>query len=92
MDVHLGIPNEHLGKSATDYDVKSPMYSTAIGLVLAGFTSSQTKEEKVQLETPIAGNRVGKILEKSKSNKFFENLILKTKGLLIDDNINGIDY
>jgi cell division protein FtsA len=92
MDVYLGIPNEHLGKSSTDYDVKSPMYSTAIGLVLAGFTAIDSRDDEPQLEVPVAGNRVGKILEKSKGNKFFENLILKTKGLLIDDNINGVDY
>ena len=36
MDTRIGYPNEHLGKSKVEA-VKSPMYATAVGLVLLGF-------------------------------------------------------
>jgi cell division protein FtsA len=38
MDTRIGYPNEHLGKSKIDA-VKSPMYATSVGLVLAGYQS-----------------------------------------------------
>ena len=38
MDTRIGYPNEHLGKSKVDA-VKSPMYATSVGLVLAGYQS-----------------------------------------------------
>jgi cell division protein FtsA len=36
MDVRIGYPNEYLGKSKFE-DAKNPIYSTVIGLMLAGF-------------------------------------------------------
>ncbi len=36
MDVRIGFPNEFLGKGCEE-EVKKPMYSTGIGLLLAGF-------------------------------------------------------
>ena len=36
MDTRIGYPNEHLGKSKIEA-VKSPMYATSVGLVLAGY-------------------------------------------------------
>jgi cell division protein FtsA len=52
MDTRIGYPNEHLGKSRIDA-VKSPMYATSVGLVLAGYHSidqlaagyTETKEQ-----------------------------------------------
>ncbi|WP_400191689.1 cell division protein FtsA [Hymenobacter sp. B81] len=38
MDTRIGYPNEHLGKSRIEA-VKSPMYATTVGLVLAGYRS-----------------------------------------------------
>ena len=40
LEVHLGSPGQHLGKGLID-EVRNPMYSTAIGLVMMGFDSSQ---------------------------------------------------
>ena len=45
MDARIGYPNEHLGKSKDDA-VKTPMYSTAVGLVLSGFRALDERENK----------------------------------------------
>src|SRR3954468_1708773 len=45
MDTRIGYPNEHLGKSKIEA-IKSPMYATAVGLVLAGFRSLDEREER----------------------------------------------
>jgi len=82
MDTRIGYPNEHLGKSKLEV-VKSPMYATAVGLVLAGFRSLDEREERYREA------REGKITVKVKKQKpatdFFSSILNKTKGLLIDD-------
>lgn len=82
MDTRIGYPNEHLGKSKLEV-VKSPMYATAVGLVLAGFRSLDEREERYREA------REGKVTVKVKKQKpaadFFSNILNKTKGLLIDD-------
>ncbi len=46
MDTRIGYPNEHLAKG---YDeIKSPMYATAVGLVLKGIA----EQEKIQSKEP----------------------------------------
>lgn len=44
LDTRIGYPNEHLGKCKID-EIKSPMYATSVGLVLAGFKSFDEREE-----------------------------------------------
>lgn len=43
--VQIGVPNEHLGKCNIE-EVKSPMYATAVGLVLSGYKSIDDREQK----------------------------------------------
>ncbi|MCH7399878.1 cell division protein FtsA [Belliella sp. DSM 107340] len=43
LDTRIGYPNEHLGKCKIE-EVKSPMYATTVGLVLAGFKSLDDRE------------------------------------------------
>lgn len=82
LDVQIGIPNEHLGKCKVE-EVKSPTYSTAIGLVLAGFRELDERENQyAELAKPQAGN---KVVKKDNGNAFFKNIIDRTKGLLLDD-------
>lgn len=80
MDTRVGYPNEHLGKSKIEV-VKSPMYATAVGLVLSGFRSLDEREERYK-EARL--NKVGKV-KKVTSSDFFTSILNKTKGLLIDD-------
>lgn len=73
LDTRIGYPNEHLGKSKIEA-VKSPMYATTVGLVLAGYRSlderlnrnnyEQQEEQKPavayqqHVPTPIAASSV----------------------------------
>ena len=82
MDTRIGYPNEHLGKSKLEA-VKSPMYATAVGLVLAGFRSLDEREERYR---EAMENKVTVKVKKSKPTAdFFSSILNKTKGLLIDD-------
>jgi cell division protein FtsA len=49
LDARIGLPIEHLASSKTD--VKHPMYSTAVGLVLNGFADYEMKQERLAAET-----------------------------------------
>jgi cell division protein FtsA len=84
MDARVGYPNEHLGRGKVEA-VKSPMYATAVGLVLAGFRSLDERDDARRVE-----NRDPKVkqvmkVKKSLTADFFTNILNKTKGLLIDD-------
>ena len=47
MDTRVGYPNEHLAGDS-DSDITSPMYATAVGLVM----DSLMRQEKTTAETP----------------------------------------
>lgn len=85
MDARIGYPNEHLGKSKLD-SIKSPMYATAVGLVLSGFRSLD--ERKDRWEDQIKHNNQKAPVKVKKANPasdFFSSIIQKTKDILIDD-------
>ncbi|MBI3219930.1 MAG: cell division protein FtsA [Bacteroidetes bacterium] len=91
MDARIGYPNEHLGKSKLEV-VKSPMYATAVGLVLSGFRSLDEREERYKEAKE--NQKVVKV-KKEKPNPasdFFSNILNKTKGLLIDDLSDKNEY
>ncbi|MCS6974924.1 MAG: cell division protein FtsA [Cyclobacteriaceae bacterium] len=81
LDTRIGYPNEHLGKSKIDA-IKSPMYATAVGLVLAGFRSLDEREDRIRESRE--QNRATKI-KRTSSRNFFNDILTKTKSLLIDD-------
>lgn len=88
LDARIGYPNEHLGKSKIDA-VKSPMYATTVGLVLAGY---QALDDRLNRYTEMAArtseNRVNERVAKpvnTGGSDFFKKIIDRTKGLLIDD-------
>ncbi len=79
MDTRIGYPNEYLGKSKED-SVKSPLFATSIGLVLAGFRSLDDRDYSY------AENMVTKENTQTKpKNDFFSTIIRRTRELLIDD-------
>jgi cell division protein FtsA len=107
LDTRIGYPNEHLGKSRIEA-VKSPMYATTVGLVLAGYRSIDERvnrgfepeeqvyrpapEQQHRVETPAAPAPLQKAPQApappkkpSGAGKFFQDIISRTKGLLIDD-------
>jgi cell division protein FtsA len=90
-DTRIGFPNEHLGKCRFDM-VKSPIYSTAIGLVLSGFYSiDDRKNQHAQLiET-------GTTARKEKQRWNFPGLNMraisdKFKDMLTDDLDDSVHY
>lgn len=82
MDTRIGYPNEHLGKGRIEA-VKSPMYATAVGLVLAGFRSLDEREERYKEAKTV--RQPVKVKKGALTSDFFTNILNKTKGLLIDD-------
>lgn len=84
MDTRIGYPNEHLGKSKVEA-VKSPMYATAVGLVLAGFRSLDERQERWEGARNAAVRQPVKVKKQALTSDFFTNILNKTKGLLIDD-------
>ncbi|MEQ9467396.1 MAG: cell division protein FtsA [Ekhidna sp.] len=81
LDTRIGYPNEHLGRSKVDA-AKSPMFATTVGLVLSGFKALDIRQARYSETTSF--NEGGKKKMKQ-GNKFFSNILEKTKGLLIDD-------
>ncbi len=82
MDTRVGFPNEHLGKTKMD-GVKSPMYATGVGLVLAGFHALDDREERYKEVKE--NSRMVKSKKIFAGRDFFSNILNRTKGLLIDD-------
>lgn len=88
LDARIGHPNEHLGKCKSD-EVKSPMFATSVGLVLAGFRALDSRDNryselkgKQQISSIIT--KVPKKLDLN-PNGLFKSILDKTKGMLMDD-------
>ncbi|NQZ78008.1 MAG: cell division protein FtsA, partial [Ekhidna sp.] len=81
LDTRIGYPNEHLGRSKVDA-AKSPMYATTVGLVLSGFKALDMRESRY---TEVSSYRSEGKKKVKQGNRFFNNILEKTKGLLIDD-------
>ncbi|PZX53238.1 cell division protein FtsA [Algoriphagus chordae] len=84
LDTRIGYPNEHLGKSVVE-EVKSPMYATSVGLVLAGFKALDDREQGYTNRTAN-----GKPTKKVKSmdinpKDIFDKIAGRLKGILSDD-------
>lgn len=72
-DSRIGYPNEHIAKSIAE-EIKSPMYATAVGLVLKGLNNADdveishedTEEVTKKVEHKANAGFLGKWLEKGK--------------------------
>ncbi|GJM60538.1 MULTISPECIES: cell division protein FtsA [Persicobacter] len=47
LEVRIGYPNEYLGRSQTE-EVKSPIFATAVGLVLTGFRALDDRQDRYE--------------------------------------------
>ena len=79
MDTRIGYPTEHLGSSNTIDDLKSPMYSTGIGLVLKGFQAIEKS-----IEQPLVDERID-LINNPKKGSFFESIFIRSKQFLTDE-------
>lgn len=84
MDARIGYPNEHLGKSKVEA-IKSPMYATTVGLVLSGFRALDERENRYLESTGNTPSGKSDAKASKKGSEFFNRLLDKTKGLLMDD-------
>ena len=91
----LGYPNEHLGRSKID-SVKSPMYATSVGLVLAGYQPLDQRVERYTSveEQPVYQKQKPQPEPKSTTggNNGGGGLLQKLKGFLSDDIDNKQSY
>ncbi|GAA4428850.1 cell division protein FtsA [Pontibacter saemangeumensis] len=96
MDTRIGYPNEHLGRSKIDA-VKSPMYATSVGLVLAGY---QPLDQRVEGYSSVDVQTVNQKQKpqpeprsaSGNSNNGGGGLLQKLKGFLSDDIDNKQSY
>ena len=72
IDTRIGYPNEHIGNDSID-EIKNPMYSTGIGLVLKGF---QEKEEENQPKS------------KTREKSWIENMLNKGTEIFKDEDVD----
>lgn len=87
LDTRIGYPNEHLGKCKID-EIKSPMYATSVGLVLAGFKSFDEREEtyKKRYETNyIPRQQEQKAAKLDFGANIFTSIQKKLKDIIISD-------
>lgn len=82
LDVRIGYPNEHLGKSKVD-SIKSPMFATSVGLVLCGYKALDDRENRLIDTKAMKGNE--KIRKNGSTDSILKKILEKTKGILIDD-------
>ncbi|MEO6884382.1 MAG: cell division protein FtsA [Bacteroidia bacterium] len=77
MDTRVGYPNEHLAKGTED--VTSPMFATAVGLVMKGLETIEKKEKSKE--------KINSITSHSKKTKgsFFDKILAKGKQLFDED-------
>jgi len=78
LDTRIGYPNEHLSK-AND-EIASPMYATAVGLVIKGFELSDSKKLRESLE------QQGKKPKQARTGGIFDALFAKTRNFFDEDN------
>lgn len=85
LDSRIGFPNEHLGKSVIE-EVKSPMYATSVGLVLAGFKALDNREEGYLRRKANAGVKPNLVVKREAiANNFFKGITDRLKTLISDD-------
>ncbi len=88
LDTRIGYPNEHLGKSKIE-EVKSPMYATSVGLVLAGFKSLDERENLYRIRKETNNSNTQKVQAKPVKTEFgpniFSSIGKKLKGIIAND-------
>jgi len=89
MDTRVGFPNEHMAGDS-DSEVTSPMYATAVGLVLNSLDDNEIQTEMSSFhhdedegeEMEDLSDEIEERKEKKKKNRFFDNWAEKFKDFL----------
>lgn len=93
LDTRIGYPNEHLGKCKIE-EIKSPMYATSVGLVLAGFKSFDEREEtyRKRYETDTLPKSVEAKPRVEFGTSIFSNIGKKLKDMIANDIQDDSNY
>lgn len=83
-DARIGHPNEYLGKSKVE-DVKTPMFATAVGLVLSGYKALDERNMDYIRRKESEGSYKQNRKSERQGSVFFKKMLEKTKKILIDD-------
>ena len=85
MDTRVGFPNEHLANSE-EKDIPSPMFATAVGLILRGWDEGKYNDGNNNLEEEITSDVVDEETEPNrKINNIFKNWAEKFLRFLSDE-------
>ena len=85
LDTRIGYPNEHLGKSKIE-EVKSPMYATTVGLVLAGFKALDDREDHYRQRNQLKEHKGGRESRLEMPGKdIFGSIRRRLKEFITDD-------
>lgn len=81
MDTRVGYPNEHLAGDS-DSDITSPLYATAVGLVLDGLQRQDKKQNQILEEPKQEINEVPEEAPEKRPIGFLEKLTERVKDFL----------
>lgn len=81
MDTRVGYPNEHLAGDS-DSDITSPLYATAVGLVLDGLERQDKKQNQILEEPKQEINEVPEAAPEKRPIGFLEKLTERVKDFL----------
>jgi cell division protein FtsA len=82
MDTRIGYPNEHLANGIDE--IASPMYATAVGLVIKGFESSDLSKVRIDHTETTTETKIK--IPSPPNAGFFSSFFEKTKNFFEDDN------
>jgi cell division protein FtsA len=82
MDTRIGYPNEHLANGIDE--IASPMYATAVGLVIKGFESSDLSKVRIDHTETTTETKIK--IPSPPNSGFFSSFFEKTKNFFEDDN------
>ena len=83
MDTRIGYPNEHLAGDS-DEDVTSPLYATAVGLVLDGLKRQDRKKIEAKQEEATEDTNEDEVIEQpvKERRSFLDKLTERVKDFL----------
>jgi cell division protein FtsA len=84
LDTRIGYPNEHLGKTLSE-EVKSPMYATSVGLVLAGFKALDDREELYNSRIANMGNSKSISRREFNAKDIFRSISDRLRNIIHDE-------
>ncbi len=89
MDCRIGYPNEHIAKNPAGQEVTSPMYATAVGLVIRGLElmEKQQSGNAITIEQVDTVKKSKRAIDHSEKKRggFFERIVSEGRKWLEDD-------